>query len=103
MLYKIGYNAIAPQSEATLIKQNDYEKLSNRFSNIVILFDNDSAGVEGAKKLSEAFNIPYFILPQGTKDCSDYVEKYSSEQLLNYIEKCLQNIKSLSLNGKVSM
>jgi len=92
VLNKIGYPAIAPQSEAAVIEYDFFKNLNNKFSDIRILYDNDAAGIEGAERLSKELNIPHFFLPQGTKDASDYVEKYSLEELSNYIETCWKNI-----------
>lgn len=78
-LIAVGFNAIAPQSESTSIPDAIIEELKGRFKQIVILFDNDEAGLASAKKYSALYDIEYKqLIPIPTvnklKDVADYKE-----------------------------
>lgn len=91
VLSLFGLPAIAPQSEAQVISQEMYEKLRKRFDNFYILYDNDRAGVDGAKQTVETFNKikPIFIpIDSGVKDISDYIDRYrykATEKLIKQL------------------
>ena len=72
-LFEIGYNAIAPQSEAGSIPTEVIEELKERFEKVVILYDNDKPGIASAKLLSKQSGFPYEHLPEEfeEKDPSD--------------------------------
>jgi len=93
VLRRLGIPAINPPSESSTIKQEFYDALLLRFKKVVLLFDNDTPGIKSAIKLNSLIGIPYFILPQDTKDCADYVKKYNYELLTNYIDLCWEDIK----------
>jgi len=87
-LHSIGVNAVAVRSETTPISENAYELLRARFDSIYVWFDADRAGIEGAKKISEMYDIPvlYHHASLG-KDISDIYKKHGKEKL---IEICHQ-------------
>lgn len=88
VLSKLGIPAIAPQSEVCNINDSTILELKSRFDEIKILFDNDSTGVENAVKLSNSLELDCFFMPieQKLKDASDYVKKYSLENLKIYLK-----------------
>jgi len=81
--------AIAPQSEAQIISVDMYYKLKKRFTNFYVLYDNDSAGIEGSKQTVESFSDikPIFIPKEsGVKDISDFIDTYrykATHKLIN--------------------
>lgn len=77
-LYELGYNAIALQSESSSIKESVVEELQNRFKSIILLYDNDEAGVMNSAKLSELYNMKRIFIPieSKTKDISDYIKEF---------------------------
>ncbi len=87
-LHSIGVNAVAVRSETTPISENAYELLKARFDSIYVWFDADRAGIEGAKKISEMYDIPvlYHHASLG-KDISDIYKVHGKEKL---IEICQQ-------------
>jgi hypothetical protein len=87
-LHALGYNAVAVRSENTPMSENAYELLKNRFEKMVLWFDPDAAGIGGAKKMSEKFNIPFFSY-QGEfgKDPSDIYKEHGPKKV---IELCKQ-------------
>lgn len=88
ILSKLGYNSIAPNSEGTVITQEQFDELQSRFSKIVVFFDNDEAGIIYANKYKVKYNLQTIQIPLEScvKDSSDYVEKYSYEQLKEFID-----------------
>ncbi len=72
---KLGYNnaeAIAPDSENTMIQEHVIIALKHKYKSICTLFDNDPAGLESMKKYEEKYELPYVVLPM-SKDLSDSV------------------------------
>ena len=64
--------------------------LKRRYKEIYILLDNDEAGLEDARKLSESTGFTNLVLPDyGAKDCSDLFK------LLNNVNEFKQVILSL--------
>lgn len=98
ILRKIGIPAVGPSCENIKLTQVIIKELKERFTNISILYDNDLPGINATKKLAAEYNLPYFFMPHGTKDSSDYVEKFSLHFLQNYVE---WNLKLLFPNGKI--
>lgn len=71
--------AIAPQSESQVISHDMYEKLSKRFTNFYVLYDNDKAGIAGAQATVKTFkNIKPIFIPKESneKDISDFINRY---------------------------
>jgi len=87
-LHAMGYNAVAVRSENTPMSENAYELLKSRFDYMVLWFDSDSAGIGGAKKMSEKYAIPFFEYNGDYgKDPSDIYRDHGKEKL---IELCKQ-------------
>lgn len=91
-LHSIGVNAVAVRSETTPISENAYELLRARFDKIYVWFDADRAGIEGAKKISEMYDIPvlYHHASLG-KDISDIYKEHGKDKLI----KLCQELKIL--------
>lgn len=98
VLDRLGYNSIAPTGENTPIPNIIMQNLKSRFKRIVILYDNDKAGLEGAQKLSKQNQLEYVYIPVEyytkfeIKDISDFIKAFK-------ITKSRQLIKEL-LNEK---
>jgi hypothetical protein len=72
---KLGYKnaeAIAPDSENTMIPEHVIMALKHKYKAICTLFDNDAPGIESMKKYKEKYNLPYVVLEM-SKDLSDSV------------------------------
>lgn len=72
---KLGYKnaeAIAPDSENTMIQEHLITAFKYQYKAICTLFDNDPAGIQSMKKYKEKYNIPYVILEM-SKDLSDSI------------------------------
>lgn len=101
VIRNLGYNCIWFQNEGMCPSNNILNSLSKRFKEIKIMFDNDNPGISAAKKIKEKIslfneNVKYFHLPENLlskykiKDASDFVTKYSYNQLNMFIKKNLE-------------
>lgn len=81
---------IAPQSESTDIPDEIIENIKTKCKNLVILFDNDNAGLSNAKKYSMKYGCRYIELPKDNenKDVADFTKQYGIEAAKNIIKKC---------------
>ena len=79
VLHEFGYNAIAPNGEGYDIDENFYDSLTDRFDNIIFLYDNDLPGTNAVINLSSKFQCGFISIPKDpfyTKDISDYYYNY---------------------------
>jgi len=82
-LLKLGYKqveVVAPDSENALIKPHVINAYRIKYKNICTLFDNDTAGIEAAKKYTEVYQIPAVKL-ELSKDLSDSVRDHSIKKV----------------------
>jgi hypothetical protein len=49
---------IAPDSENTMIGESVINKLREKYSKIIVLFDNDEPGIKAAQRYQDKYNIP---------------------------------------------
>lgn len=95
LLYELGYNAVAPNSESTGIDSTVFEDLKKRFKKIILFYDNDEAGIKASKVFSEIYKIPYIMLDsEDGKDISDYYY-YNSRNHINCkikVKKLLEDV-----------
>lgn len=90
---KLGFKnaeAIAPDSENTLIPEHVIEACKRNYKNLCTLFDNDDAGIKAMKKYEERYKIPYVTLDM-EKDISDSVEKHGITKVRELIMPLLSN------------
>ena len=96
VLYKLGYNAIAPGSESANIPIGIAHQLRERFKKIVILFDYDDGGMNGASKLSDKHNFPKVFIPYeykeiyNAKDVSDFYVEFGKEKTIKILKNILK-------------
>lgn len=75
---KLGYKnaeAIAPDSENTMIPEHVINAYKHKYKGIITLFDNDAAGIESMRKYKEKYDIDYVIL-ELSKDLSDSIKDF---------------------------
>lgn len=75
---KLGYKnaeAIAPDSENTMIPEHVINAYKHKYKGIVTLFDNDAAGIESMRKYKERYDIDYVVL-ELSKDLSDSIKDF---------------------------
>jgi len=102
VLDRLGYTAVAPTGEHASIPDKLIDQLKNRFKKIYIFYDNDEAGIKGAKKLSASIDCPYIHIPEeqykkfGIKDISDYIKAYKITKSKELIKSLIQDSKILN-------
>lgn len=95
VLYECGYIADAPHCE------NGYAK---HRSNMILLYDNDTAGVKFSQKHSEYYNCPYILLPEVyvgdklLKDPSDFAKEFG----LDHLKIILQELIGNAIRSRIS-
>lgn len=70
-----GIDAIAPDSENTLLSAQYIQQLRFRYSGICVILDNDEAGIKSMMKYNQTYGLPYIQLPM-EKDISDSVKEH---------------------------
>ena len=93
LLHEFGIIALSTISENVLISNAQFKKINERFGdNQIVFFDNDLAGVRGAKRYKKEYNIRcIFIKRKYSKDISDLYKKVSSNVFWGIIDE-LDNI-----------
>ncbi len=96
VLRKLGYLAIAPSSESTLIPHNAMKVLSEEygFRKFIVLYDRDDGGMKGARKMflqyRGTYNITFKFIPKTyKKDVSDVRKVLGKERTINFLIKLL--------------
>ena len=69
---------IAPDSENTMIGESIIGKLQEKYSKIIVLFDNDEPGIKAAQRYTDKYGIKAINLDL-SKDLSDSVKDYGIE------------------------
>jgi len=92
---KLDIDVIAPDSENTMLKEDIMNDLSEKFKNIILLFDNDDAGLESMKKYKEKYPfVKLAVLPM-SKDVSDSIKDFGAKEVRNrlvpILDKKIQN------------
>jgi hypothetical protein len=91
-LYKLGYTAIAEHTEGCMIRDWIVKLLKVAFKEVIILYDNDEAGINGAKKNSKKHDIPYIYYDSNSsKDTFDNIVDFGIEETKQKIINLLKN------------
>lgn len=87
-LRKLGFYAVAPSAESTIIPDDIIEELRSRFQKLIIFYDNDEPGIRASSKHAKLYSAQELSIPitAGVKDPSDFVDKYSYEELLKIMK-----------------
>ena len=75
-----GIDAIAPDSENTLLPAQYIQQLRFRYSGICVILDNDEAGIKSMMKYNQTYGLPYIQLPM-EKDISDSVKVHGIDKV----------------------
>lgn len=92
VLHELGYNSIAPMNENTLIPENIMSDLKSRFERIILLYDNDLAGILGMLKMKNKYKLTCRFIPiyyKNIKDISDFIYTYGKYKTINLLNKIL--------------
>jgi DNA primase len=82
---------IAPDSENSIIAENLMKKYIQKYAKIILIFDNDQAGIDAAKTYKKRYGFDYIVLPF-EKDISDTVKARGVQETRNIV---FQSIKIL--------
>lgn len=99
VMYEFGISAIAPNSENLFVTDVQYKKLKTKFKNILVLYDNDLAGIQGLKRIRKKYpEIKVAFIPRryDAKDFSDFYKKYGRAKTLALINEA----KNFYFNGE---
>jgi hypothetical protein len=88
--------AIAPESENTLISENIINKYKDRYSKICTLFDNDTPGIRSMEKYRARYGINPVLL-RLEKDLSDSIEAHG----INNVRIQLYPLLTKALTGTI--
>lgn len=97
-MYAMGITAIAPNSEGYFLPDIMVENLKLRFKHIIVMYDNDRAGLEGMARIRKKYpDFAYIWIDKkyGCKDFSDVREKYGEERTKELIDEMRIHIRSL--------
>lgn len=95
---KLGYKeaeAIAPDSENTLIANHVIASHKLRYKSICLLFDNDGPGISAAEKYKNKYGLNNVLLPL-SKDLSDSMRDNTLQKVKEILTPLLKN----ALNNK---
>jgi hypothetical protein len=88
VLHQLGYNAIAPHTEAQMFSQDQYDYYSKYFDKIIIFYDNDDTGIKKATKFSEVWDLDYIYLEDlDTKDPFEFIKQYGLNELDEFLKQ----------------
>lgn len=88
-LYSCGISACAPNSENLFVSESMLSDLKSRFSNIVVLYDNDRPGLYNMAKIrKEHPELIYTYIPKeyGSKDISDFYKDHGRKSTMDLIK-----------------
>lgn len=80
--FKLEIDVLAPDSENTMLKPEVMEDLHKRFKKIIVMFDNDDAGLKAMQAYKEKYSyVELAVLPM-SKDVSDSIKDYGAKEVL---------------------
>lgn len=57
VLYELGIPSVAPISENLFLTDSKYKKLKERFGKIILLYDNDYAGIRATQSIRKKYDV----------------------------------------------
>lgn len=89
VMKELGYDAIAPPSESSIVPVEIIDNLKERFNKIIILYDRDLAGMKTTREMFHKYKLPFYFIPKkyGVKDISDFIEKFKYETTKTFIDE----------------
>lgn len=93
LLRKLGYYAIAPSSENSLISLEVINELKLKFNEIIIFYDNDTPGVLHSNLQLKKYelNKQIFIPDEYPKDITDFVKQEGLDAGIDLLEYLINN------------
>ena len=98
----MGFYAIAPSSETSLINLQEFQTYQELFNDIVLFFDNDNAGKFNSDKFKKIYNTQEIFIPEGySKDISDFIANEANKDIdsgIDLIEHLIENQTNIKFN-----
>ena len=82
--------AIAPDSENTMIPENIMSSISSKYQGVCVLVDNDEAGIRAAEKYKLRYGFDYVVL-ELEKDLSDAIKVHGIDKVRESLLPLLKN------------
>ena len=100
-LIENNFIACAPNAESVTITKSQFDRLSMKYNeNIILFFDNDLAGVQGAHRYKKQFNCRcIFIKRIYAKDLSDLHKKLGSFKFLEIIDELNRIVEDCTIKS----
>jgi 5S rRNA maturation endonuclease (ribonuclease M5) len=92
VLNRLEYEAIAPQSESTIIPAKIMDYLFAIYPRIVLFYDNDEAGKEFTNKMISLYpELSGIFIPNEykEKDISDFIEVHKIDEAKGLMKKLI--------------
>jgi hypothetical protein len=99
LLHELGISAVAPMSESILLDQDSVASLKKRFQHVVVLMDNDHAGIVALRKYKVQGLRILMLSRHWSKDISDFYLKYG----VNKTSRLINATKWHLLHGGASL
>lgn len=87
--FKFRIDLKAPDSENTLIPKHIVQKDLKTYKKVLVLFDNDEAGIKASQKYKELYGITPVYLNYGEKDVSDHIKKFGATKTYYWLAALL--------------
>lgn len=95
-LSALNITAIAPNSENLFISDSVLQDLKTRFKYIIVVYDNDQAGIANMRKIKKSHqDLLYYFIPRkyNAKDISDFYKMYGKRKTLEFIKESILKFK----------
>lgn len=88
-MYELGLTACSPNSETQFVSDSVLQQLKERFKHIIVMYDNDRAGLLNMAKLRHLHpELDYFCIPKEyAKDFTDTYKKYGKVKMIEFIKQ----------------
>ena len=79
----LNIDVIAPDSENSLLDPEYMKVMFNKYGKVIVMFDNDEAGIKAMKRYKELYpEVELLLLPM-SKDVSDSIKDYGALEVKN--------------------
>lgn len=94
VLNNLDYDAISVNSESSFIPKEEFYKLNNIYKQIILFYDNDTAGVRNSEEISIKYDINDISIPisWNVKDISDFVKEYNLKLAKEVLTKLINKL-----------
>ena len=92
-LRSFGIDSIAPQAETNYLSKELADSVTSKYNKVVILYDNDEAGINGASELQKILpnsKISFIPVSSKCKDVSEYISMYGKDKTKELLTKIIK-------------